>query len=81
MFAVSFTGLGERKIVPESAIPFIPVSMMLDMSCAVIPPIATMGMVMPFFRHFSMMLRYPSIPKIGLRFFFVSVNRKGPNPM
>ena len=43
IFRVSAAGSSARRIVPESAIPFTPVSSMAGISSQVIPPMATTG--------------------------------------
>ena len=79
--AISAAGSCARRTVPLTAIPPTPVARIEGMSSAVIPPIAMTGIRIPSASILEMILRYPSRPSSGERFFLVVVKRKGPQPM
>ena len=71
---------GALAIAPLIAIPFTPASINGYTSAGVKPPLATTGMFISFCFMSAHILRYPSTPRTGARFFFVSVNRNGHTP-
>ncbi len=70
-YLVYSTGFSAVRMLPETATPDKPVSFNGRISPAVMPPIATIGIVILPSRQFSIMTLYPSKSKIVLSFFLV----------